>query len=116
MSTAAGDFQYQFSVALHEIQHALGFNYDKLNYFLTPGTLTRAPLSSVIYTSFDTALQKDVTKVITPKVVAAAKAHYGCYSWANAGMELEDGGGPGTEKSHWEKRIAMYAFSLLAHS
>jgi len=101
LSADPGQFQYQLAVLLHEIHHALGFNFFKLNYFLQPGTFTTAPLSSTLYQGTDPVLLKPVKKVITPKVVAAAKAQYGCYSWANAGLELEDGGGPGTVNSHW---------------
>jgi Leishmanolysin len=110
VSTDASQFQYQLSIITHEIMHALGFNNEKLYYFRQPGSMSQAAAySSVVFNGYDNLLQKDVSKVITPKVVAAAKAHYGCYdNWINPGMELEDGGSGGTRGSHWEKRLMMY--------
>lgn len=44
-----------------------------------------------------------VTAVVTPSVVAAARAQLGCNSLR--GAELEDDGGLGTAGSHWEQRV-----------
>jgi len=109
VSTDPKEFSYQLSVIIHEIMHALGFNANKMAFFRKPGTLDPVDAETdVISRAFDVEQGKTVTKVITPHVVAAAQAHYGCFNWPGAGMELEDGGGGGTAGSHWEKRTAMY--------
>ena len=46
---------------------------------------------------------RSVTAVVTPAVVAAARAQLGCNSLR--GAELEDDGGQGTAGSHWEQRL-----------
>ena len=46
---------------------------------------------------------RNVTSVITPNVVAAARAQFGCGQLR--GAELEDDGGQGTAGSHWEQRL-----------
>lgn len=102
-------FQRDLSIFLHELFHALGFSGDKTSFFRNPADYTTAlPLSQVVYSGYDPVLQKDVKKIITPKVVAAARAHYGCHgNWTVPGMELEDGGDTSIAFSHWEKRIAL---------
>jgi hypothetical protein len=60
-----------------------------------------------------------VTKIITPNVVAWARDHYNClsadgkkkkkkkfYFDLKKGVELEEFGGSGTAGSHWEHRVA----------
>ena len=46
---------------------------------------------------------RNVTSVITPNVVAAARSQLGCGQLR--GAELEDDGGQGTMGSHWEQRL-----------
>jgi hypothetical protein len=41
----------------------------------------------------------------TPHVKEFARNHFGCNTLN--GVELEDGGGSGTQGSHWEQRLAL---------
>lgn len=50
-------------------------------------------------------LGKTVSKIITPKVIEKIQEHFNCYTWPNAGAELEDFGGSGTAG-------ALFYFSL----
>jgi hypothetical protein len=43
------------------------------------------------------------SKVVTPTVVQEVRAQFGCRNLD--GAELEDEGGDGTSKSHWEYRL-----------
>jgi len=44
-----------------------------------------------------------IKQIITPRVKAHVRGHFGCATMA--GAELEDDGGVGTAGSHWEQRI-----------
>lgn len=88
---------------MHEISHALGF----INLF---GTLSSyVDLSGERHASGGTVkvyrpgLQKEVQLVQTPRVVQAAREHFGCPTLD--GVEIEDMGGAGTAGSHWKKRL-----------
>jgi hypothetical protein len=82
------------AIVRHEITHALGFSESLFPmYAASPVTRTR------IVTTRRTPYQ--ITEVVSPKAVAAAREHFACPSLV--GAELEDGGGSGTAGSHWEK-------------
>nr|CAJ17012.1 Gp63-1 surface protease homolog, putative [Trypanosoma brucei brucei TREU927] len=80
-------------VTAHEIAHALGFGFDIMKernlVALISGIRGKGP----------------VWVVKSPTVVKKAQEFYGCDKII--GLELEDEGGEGTVKSHWERRIAM---------
>lgn len=88
---------------MHEISHALGF----INLFSTLSSYV--DLNGERHTSGGTArayrpgLQKEVKLVQTPRVVQAAREHFGCLTLD--GVEIEDMGGAGTAGSHWKKRL-----------
>ena len=48
---------------------------------------------------------KSTLAITTPKVLEKARAFFNCSTLV--GLELEDQGGSGTAKSHWDKRVAM---------
>jgi len=48
--------------------------------------------------------------IVTPKVVNAARKHFGCNNLE--GVELEDQGGEGTKNSHWESRVMLGDFMI----
>ncbi|KAG8229044.1 hypothetical protein J437_LFUL007599 [Ladona fulva] len=48
-------------------------------------------------------VRREMHMVVTDRVVAEARAHFGCPILE--GAELEDQGGDGTELTHWEKRV-----------
>jgi hypothetical protein len=67
-----------------------------------PGSSTT---KTITVTSGLSIVGQSATLLITPKLLAHAKAHFGCDSWP--GVALEDDGGEGSAGSHWEKRMLM---------
>ena len=93
----------EIQVMRHEVAHILaiaGSLFTK--YRQTDGTLYTTPVVD------STARGNPVKQLTTPKVVAKAKAAFGCTTLA--GLEIENEGGSGTAGSHWEKRIMMNDF------
>eukprot|EP00656_Telonema_subtile_P051828 TRINITY_DN7072_c0_g3_i5.p1 TRINITY_DN7072_c0_g3~~TRINITY_DN7072_c0_g3_i5.p1 ORF type:complete len:1087 (+),score=149.88 TRINITY_DN7072_c0_g3_i5:225-3485(+) len=114
------------ATALHEIVHAMGFAVTKYAFFrdhanggapstardsdsgLPTGgsgsvfsTSVYMPSTDVLFSA--TERGGTVWKLKTPTVLAKARAHFGCATLD--GVEVENQGGPGTEASHWEKRL-----------
>lgn len=89
---------YIYKVLLHELIHVLGFNSYKFPFYKD---IHGNPYPSVTKTHIVNG--KKVNKVVTPRVVAAARDHFGCHEMD--GVPLEDGGDETTVDSHWEKRI-----------
>ncbi|XP_019856355.1 PREDICTED: leishmanolysin-like peptidase [Amphimedon queenslandica] len=52
---------------------------------------------------FSGTVTHTVNLMVTPKVLEHGRRHFGCSTLK--GIEMENQGGPGTELSHWEKRI-----------
>ena len=48
-------------------------------------------------------VSRNVTMIVTPKVVAEVRRHFNCSRLE--GAELEDQGEVGTRLTHWEKRV-----------
>ncbi|RNF13110.1 putative surface protease GP63 [Trypanosoma conorhini] len=88
-------------IAMHEVTHALGFSNlaNTAGSHVGPGGKI-VPGSARVYRP---KLGKNVTLVTSPRVVAVARRHFNCPTLD--GVEIEDGGGPGTAGSHWKKRI-----------
>jgi hypothetical protein len=91
---------YQSLLVFHEVNHILSFNASLFEEFVDSSN-NRIPLSSVVTTSTVNGVSRNLLS--TPKVVAAAKKHFGCNSLT--GVELENQGGAGTAGSHWEFRV-----------
>ena len=70
----------------HEITHVLGFNYDVF--------------SNLKMVTFDSTLYY----INSPKVLEKAKEYFGCDNLPVPGVPLENQGGTGSAKSHWEGR------------
>ncbi|KAK7199198.1 major surface protease gp63 [Novymonas esmeraldas] len=82
--------QQAMRVIAHEILHALGFNY---HVFEEQGMLDYV----------DSLRGKwNVPVIVSPSVVAEARAHFGCKR--QTFLELEDMGSEGTKLSHWKRR------------
>ena len=71
---------------LHEITHVLGFSY---NLF-----------SNLNLVTFDSSLYY----INSPKVLEKAKEYFGCDNLPFPGIPLENQGGTGSARSHWEGR------------
>ncbi|KNC47471.1 uncharacterized protein AMSG_02488 [Thecamonas trahens ATCC 50062] len=101
------DLQGAVDVVLHEALHILGFSFSKFSAYLNEfGELyaDESPARPVV-ASTTTSFGNTIRRLNTPRVTAVARQHYDC---ARAvGLELEDGGGVGIFKSHWEKRLLM---------
>ncbi|KAL5460015.1 hypothetical protein EMCRGX_G033425 [Ephydatia muelleri] len=118
--------EYMIDVAKHEIIHALGFSKWSLPFYRDqngrPRTkrdpVTKEPpnvngqydLSGVVmsYTHENWAvatgnIKHEVKMLITETVLARARIHFNCPTLP--GLELENGGGSGSELSHWEARL-----------
>lgn len=90
--------QYIYKVLLHELTHVIGFNSYKFPYYKDS---TGKPYKNVIKTQVING--KKISKIITPRVLAEARDHFGCPEMD--GVPLEDGGDWTTSDSHWEKRL-----------
>ena len=106
--------EYYTRVALHELTHSLVFSTELISMF----PHDRSPLPSAteglgfnyqsgyygtgvsFLPAVDGALKAHVS---TPRVARAAQRHFGCSSLR--GAMLEDGGGSGTARTHWEMRL-----------
>ena len=95
LDTPRGKFEldYLISVAMHELTHALVFSPSLFEGFHSQ------PATAFLPTPYGGSARA----LTTPRVVRAARRHFGCDSLQ--GAMLEDGGGAGTGGSHWEMRI-----------
>ncbi|KAL5497157.1 hypothetical protein EMCRGX_G013581 [Ephydatia muelleri] len=114
------------AVAKHEIIHSLGFSSYYFAFYRDQNGFPRTPrdpytnLPSIVNGQYDISkvvmtythtnwavangiVNHQVKMMFTPNVVARARAHFNCPTLP--GLELENGGGSGTEMSHWEARI-----------
>lgn len=105
---------YLIRIAMHELTHSLVFSQELIASFPGGGAPTRQPDGGGgLGWAYDSGYYGDGTSyfdtgrgvkahVSTPKVVQAARNHFGCDKLR--GAQLEDGGGAGTSNSHWEMR------------
>jgi len=116
----------QVAVAVHEIIHSMGFSSfsfpwwrDESNAPRTPRDIVARPVKDNAYYTAETTLGSFVesgvtrSKIVTPKVRAAAASHFGCPDIN--GLEIEDDGGAGTAGSHWEERV-MNGDTMVGYS
>jgi len=129
-------------VLIHEAMHVLGFTYEKILEFPCPDSPSfnrfepgsAAPRSCATANSpnpvgershMSNGVLHSERRILTPKVLQMARAHYNCPQTANQlaaggsqfscaqdtfehcmdGVPIENNGGDGTAASHWEKRI-----------
>ena len=88
--------EYFSLVFLHELTHALGF-LESMFPFWSGGT------DYILMEKEIRGMKRTLIK--TPKVVELAKKYFNCNSIE--GLEIEDQGGEGSSKSHWEQRILL---------
>jgi hypothetical protein len=112
------DYNMWFYTFVHEVTHALAFSPQLFDEYLVQDA--SCPASSNLpsgwckygYTANYMNVIKSVSNVrgqtvnymVSPKVRAWVRDHYGCNTML--GMELENEGGSGTAGSHWETRLA----------
>jgi len=96
------------STTIHEIAHVLAFNPSLYSDWRKSNGSKYS--TSELY-SIGTTRGVSTITLITPKIQAYARSHFGC-STLN-GVELESSGGSGTVGAHWEKRI-MYNDYMVA--
>lgn len=93
--------QSQRHTALHEMVHVLG-GIGVNRVFVNPETGAPADPADVWYSAPETGhfAPKMMTYIKTPKVVALARAHYGCDSLQGVALEDQQTG----KVAHWEAR------------
>jgi leishmanolysin-like peptidase len=98
---------YYTSIAIHELTHVLAFNPDLFNLFIDENG---ANLSIDKIIRIETVNGVSRNLIITPRVVAAARKHFGCSNLI--GVELENQGSEATVASHWEARIMLSDYMI----
>ncbi|WKY08682.1 hypothetical protein Q1695_007870 [Nippostrongylus brasiliensis] len=108
----ANEEQKWESVIRHELIHAFVFSESLFPQFKSAkkkkGALGLVPgvVESHTYRDWETAsgvISHSVRMIVTPKVTDEARRWFNCPSLK--GAEIENQGGPGTQGSHWEKRL-----------
>ncbi|KAL4472692.1 hypothetical protein ABPG74_018641 [Tetrahymena malaccensis] len=103
-------FQNNFSIALHEILHILGFSGNSAYFWIDPDTNTPYKYNQkqkvmILERRWG---QDNVPKIITKNVQKVAQNHFNCPSIE--GMYLENQGGSGSKGSHWERDLVSNEF------
>ena len=99
--------EYNIYLAFHEMTHIFVFNSDLFSSFIDSSG-NSIPMSKITANSTVNGLPR--TKIITPKVVAAARKHFNCPTLD--GVEIENQGGSGTAGSHWEARVMLTDYMM----
>lgn len=99
--------EYYTMLVLHELNHILSFSVNLFEYFVD-SNFKIIPIEQTVKNSTVNDVSRSM--IITPKVVSAARKHFGCSSLQ--GIELEDQGGMGTALSHWESRVMLGDFMI----
>ena len=95
----------EFTTLIHEVAHVLAFNDVYFPKFVqADGSLVENPMVDI------TVRGRPATILTTPKVIEKARAAFNCPSLE--GVELENQGGAGTAKAHWDKRIMLNDFMV----
>lgn len=101
-------FAYYARVALHELTHALVFSPSLIADFPRGADGRLRSLEAI------PSWHGRQRAVVSPRVAAAARSHFGCGSLQ--GAHLEDGGGTGSAGSHWESRLFRDEYMTAAAS
>ena len=99
--------EYNTYLVFHEISHIFVFNSELFSSFID-SLGNPIPMSKITATSTVNGLPR--TKIITPKVVAAARKHFNCPTLD--GVEIENQGGTSTAGSHWEARVMLTDYMM----
>ncbi|EAR82776.1 leishmanolysin family protein (macronuclear) [Tetrahymena thermophila SB210] len=103
-------FQNNFSTALHEILHILGFSQGGFHCWIDPDTGSPYGWQNKFKMhKIERRWQTDnVTKIFTKNLLKTARNYYNCPSID--GMYLENQGGSGSKGSHWERDLVNNEF------
>jgi len=93
----------QLGIVMHELTHVLGFSFGKFSSFHSP--TYKLGYSYITNDALAHGQTETIAVINTPRVQAFVREHFGCSNME--GAPLENGGGPGTRLSHWEKRVFM---------
>ncbi len=96
------DFERVVVETLHQIIHIMGFSTFAFPYYRDPNTGLALTLDQIV--KGGTLRNKEVSLVVLPQVVRAAREHFDCNDLE--GLELEDEGGENIAGNHWERRVA----------
>eukprot|EP00003_Mantamonas_plastica_P000300 TRINITY_DN1028_c0_g1_i4.p1 TRINITY_DN1028_c0_g1~~TRINITY_DN1028_c0_g1_i4.p1 ORF type:complete len:295 (+),score=58.79 TRINITY_DN1028_c0_g1_i4:899-1783(+) len=102
--------EMQLGVAMHEMTHVLGFSSSKYGEYRNWDILHTPRPSAMVYrtvTRTNPVNQQlyNVDEIILPSVLSKARDQFSCFNNQLTGVQLEDGGGSGTARSHWERRL-----------
>ncbi len=129
VSAKQSDVHSILATLQHEILHALGFSAGLYAFFVDSNgkpltqrnpstgkplfnqkTSTYEPSEKIVrkvkrknWQINEGMIERDVTLMVTPRVVQEARQHFDCAELE--GAELEDQGDIGTKYTHWEKRL-----------
>jgi len=93
---------------LHEIVHALGFSSSLFQYYKDEN----GALRSQVTTTETLSTGKNITKIVTPNALRAAREHFYCSSLN--GVQLEDQGTSTSAGSHWDTKYYMDELMVAA--
>ena len=99
--------EYNTYTCFHEITHIFLFDSSIWKDFID-STGNPIPINQTVKNVIVNDLPR--TKIITPKVIAAAKKHFNCESVD--GVELENQGGDATAGNHWDARIMLTDYMM----
>ena len=95
-------FNNIFGTFLHEIFHILGFSPSLFDYFID-SEMSLIDQSSLFEFSKDK--EERVIGIKSPRMLQAARKHFGCQRLKY--LPLENEGGKGSKGSHWERAYMM---------
>jgi len=98
---------YLVMLSFHELTHLFVFNTSHYQNFIDSSGVV-IPFNKTIGVETINGVEK--TLIISPKVLATAKSHYGCSKMI--GVELESQGGVGTMSAHWEMRTMFGEYMI----
>ncbi|KAL4472693.1 hypothetical protein ABPG74_018642 [Tetrahymena malaccensis] len=97
-------FQNNFSIAIHEILHILGFSQNSAQFWINPDTNQPYQLSNQDAIQIERRWGEDeVPKITTKNVIKVARNHFNCPSID--GLFFENQGEASSKGSHWERDL-----------
>ncbi|KAL4488340.1 hypothetical protein ABPG72_019190 [Tetrahymena utriculariae] len=120
IGTTAWAFESDFSTAIHEITHILGFSSSAMQYWIDPDTNKPYGKDGVSKIQIKDTVRgiSDVIKLKSKNVLETARRYYNCPTLDS--LPMENQGGSGSFGSHWERDLIqneyMTASSVQGHA